>query len=199
MLSATKWQRAGSAKYRHSLPTLGLNGFNGDEQADLKNHGGPDQAVYLYRTEDYAWWSEQLNRALAPGIFGENLSVSGLPEPVRIGDRLAFGDVLLEVTAARIPCSKLAAQMNDVHFVKTFTEAGRPGFYARVLQQGRVQVGDLAEYTPNPDSAPSVLETFRWFLDPKPDAEALEMERANFVTIAAQSQVIYTQRLSRFY
>ncbi len=166
--------QSGIGKTPTQFADLGPDGFTGDAQADLKNHGGPDQAVYLYRTEDYAWWNEELNKTLALGIFGENLSVSGLPETVRIGDRLAFGEVLLEVTAARIPCSKLAAKMNDVHFVKTFTEAGRPGFYARVLQQGCVAVGDPAEYTPNPDAAPSVLETFRWFLEPNPDSKKLK-------------------------
>lgn len=166
--------RSGIGKASTQSANLGPNGFDGDEQADLKNHGGPDQAVYLYRTEDYMWWSERLNKTLTPGTFGENLSVSGLLETVRIGDRLAFGDVLLEVTAARIPCSKLAARMNDPHFVRVFTEAGRPGFYTRVLQGGRITVGDTAAYTPNPDIAPSVLETFRWFLDPRPDTDKLE-------------------------
>ncbi len=153
--------QSGIVKTPTQFADLGLNGFSGDAQAD-KNHGSPDQAAYICRTEDHAWWREKPGK-LTSGISGENLTISGLPETVRIGDRLAFGNLLLEVTAARIPCSKLAARMNDVHFVKTFTEVGRPGFYVRVLRQGRVNVGDNAEYTPNPDAAPSVCETFAGF------------------------------------
>lgn len=159
------------------LPTpyadLSRDGFSGDAQADMKHHGGPDQAAYVYRTEDYTWWAEQLGRTLEPGIFGENLTVSGLPNEVRIGDRLTLGAVLLEVSAPRIPCNKLAARMSDPGFVKTFQRAERPGFYTRVLRAGRVTIGDAVAYTPNPDAAPKVPETFRWFYEKNPDPSAL--------------------------
>lgn len=173
LLIGDKPARSGIRKLPVTSAELYPHGFGGDEQADLKNHGGPDQAVYIYRTEDYAWWAGQLGRTLVPATFGENLTVSGFPEGVRIGDRLVFGEVLLEVSAARIPCDKLAARMNDPRFVKTFRQAERPGFYARVLQGGRLSVGDTAELIPNPEAAPSVLETFRWFYDPSPEAEPL--------------------------
>ncbi len=41
-----------------------------------KHHGGPDQAVYVYGGADYQWWSEQLEKEIAPGTFGENLTIS---------------------------------------------------------------------------------------------------------------------------
>jgi len=174
LLIGDKPARSGIRKLPVTSAELHPHGFGGDEQADLKNHGGPDQAVYLYRTEDYAWWAGQLGRALAPATFGENLTVSGFPDGVRIGDRIGFGGVLLEVSAARIPCDKLAARMNDPKFVKTFRQAERPGFYARVLRAGRLNVGDAAEFIPNPEAAPSVLEAFRWFYEKHPDQVALQ-------------------------
>lgn len=51
-------------------------GLAGDTICDTENHGGLDQAVYVYGTEDYAWWSRQLGQELAPGTFGENLTLS---------------------------------------------------------------------------------------------------------------------------
>lgn len=122
---------------------VGSLGLEGDEQADPRYHGGPDQAVYLYSAEDYAWWSEQLGRELPPGMFGENLTVDRFPEVVRIGDRLRIGEIELEITGPRIPCSKLAARMEDPRFVKRFAQADRPGYYARVLSPGTLQPGTV--------------------------------------------------------
>ena len=89
---------------------IGPEGLDGDVIVDTESHGGPDQAVYVYGTNDYAWWSAALGRDLEPGTFGENLTIGGLESAqFNIGDRLQLGDVILEVTAPRIPCSTLAA------------------------------------------------------------------------------------------
>ena len=88
---------------------VGTLGLVGDVVADREDHGGPDQAIYVYSSEDYAWWGEELGGAPEPGTFGENLTLSSFgPEPVRIGDRYRVGQTLLEVTAPRIPCSTFA-------------------------------------------------------------------------------------------
>jgi MOSC domain-containing protein YiiM len=113
----------------------------GDFVADHKYHGGPDQAVYLYRSEDYGWWADELGRPLDPGTFGENVTVSGLPDDLAIGDRIAAGDVVLEVTAPRTPCGTLAKRMGDKLFVRAFWDAGRPGAYCRVIEAGPLQPG----------------------------------------------------------
>jgi MOSC domain-containing protein YiiM len=107
---------------------VGPLGLEGDEVADRENHGGPDQALYLYTAEDYAWWSAQLGHDLAPGTFGENLTVAGFESAaLAVGDRLRIGDALLEVTAPRIPCATFAARMGDPQWVKCFARADRPG------------------------------------------------------------------------
>ncbi|MGD8417378.1 MAG: MOSC domain-containing protein, partial [Pseudomonadales bacterium] len=105
---------------------LDVLGIDGDAVLNERHHGGPDQAVYLYRQEDYDWWSETLQRPIAPGTFGENLTVSGLPSPdLPIGARLEFDQVLLEVTAPRIPCNTLAERMGDARFARAFVRAER--------------------------------------------------------------------------
>ncbi len=93
---------------------FGAGGVAGDTVANTRHHGGPDQAVYVYPDEDYAWWREQLGRRLPPGIFGENMTIAAAgADPVRVGDRLPVGETLLEVTAPRIPCSVFAARMGE--------------------------------------------------------------------------------------
>lgn len=121
---------------------VGPLGLESDTVVDQKNHGGPDQAVYLYRVEDYAWWSEELGRELAPGDFGENLTIIGLTTPgLAIGTRLRFSEVVLEVTAPRIPCGTFGVRMGDPEFIKAFMRAARTGIYCRVIQAGRISAG----------------------------------------------------------
>src|SRR4051812_49502169 len=79
-------------------------GLDHDAIVDTENHGGFDQAVYLFTQPDYAWWSAHLHAPLAPGTFGENLLLSDMESAAwNIGDRFAIGDVLLEITAPRTP------------------------------------------------------------------------------------------------
>lgn len=121
-------------------------GIDGDTIIDTDVHGGLDQAVYIYTLDDYLWWEKELDRKLTPGIFGENLTISSLGDiPLTIGDRLHIGNVVLEVTAPRIPCFKLAVRMEDPKFGKKFVNAVRPGVYARVLEEGSVSVGDKVD------------------------------------------------------
>lgn len=118
-------------------------GLVGDSICDAKHHGGVDQAVYVYGSADYDWWAAELGRTLAPGTFGENLTIDGLASAaLSIGDRICVGSAVLQVTAPRAPCRTLAARMGDPAFVKRFRQAERPGFYCRVLQEGWVQAGD---------------------------------------------------------
>jgi len=149
-------------------------GLVGDHIGDQEHHGGLDQAVYAYSAEDYDWWMEQLGEALPPGTFGENLTFSSFgPAPLRIGDRFRIGQVLLEVSAPRIPCATLAARMNDPQFVKKFRQAQRPGFYARVLEAGLVRKQDHIEKIAAPAHYVTLVEVFNLWYKKAPDAARL--------------------------
>ena len=125
--------------------------LDGDEQGDRRDHGGPDQAVYAYAREDYEWWEGELGRPLAPGTFGENLTLRGVDvSGARIGERWTIGATVLEVASARIPCWKLGVRMDDPGFVKRFGAAGRPGAYLRVVREGEIAAGDGVEVTSRP-------------------------------------------------
>ncbi len=118
-------------------------GLEGDFIESKKHHGGPDQAVYIYGAADYAWWEKELGTEIQPGTFGENLTISELESgPFNIGDILTVGEVILQVTMPRIPCSTFAARMEDPAWVKKFRQAERPGFYCRVKREGVIKAGD---------------------------------------------------------
>ena len=120
--------------------------LEGDVQVDKRVHGGDAKAVYAYAREDYEWWEAELGRELAPGTFGENLTVRGVDVTgARAGERWRVGGALLEVTEPRLPCFKLGVKMGDNRFLKRFTAAGRPGKYLRIVEEGDVQVGDAIE------------------------------------------------------
>lgn len=149
-------------------------GLTGDAVCDTKNHGGLDQAVYVYGAPDYAWWAVELGVELEPGTFGENLTIDGLESAVaNVGDRLHIGEVLLEVTAPRIPCHVLARRMEDPQFVKKFRAAERPGLYCRVLQTGYVQAGQGVVYEPTPMPIVTILEMYREYYAPALDEATL--------------------------
>jgi MOSC domain-containing protein YiiM len=138
-----------------------------DTIMDTKNHGGPDQAVYIYGQPDYQWWSTALGQELAPGTFGDNLTISGLESSsFSIGDRFQVGSVTLEVTAPRIPCGTLNARMGDPKFVKRFRAAERPGLYCRVIRAGWVQAGDAVILKRYSGKTVSIIEMFRDFYEP---------------------------------
>lgn len=118
--------------------------LEGDAQADLSVHGGPDKAVYAYSLDHYPYWAEGLRRDdLSPGQFGENFTVEGLTEDeVFLGDLFRIGEAVIEVTQPRLPCFKLGLRMGDPKFLKPFLASGRVGFYLRVLEEGTVGAGD---------------------------------------------------------
>jgi Uncharacterized protein conserved in bacteria len=143
------------------------SGLEGDTICDTKHHGGPDQAIYVYGSADYAWWSAELGFELEPGTFGENLTISEFESAsAQIGDRFKIGEVILEITAPRIPCATLSARMGDRSFLKRFRAAERPGAYCRVIQPGTVQAGDPVEFIPTDQPLVGLIESFRYFFEP---------------------------------
>ena len=72
---------------------VGEFNLEGDRQADLRVHGGYSKAVYVYPSEHYEFWREELPEMDLPfGMFGENLTSEGLMEnEVFIGDRIQIG------------------------------------------------------------------------------------------------------------
>lgn len=119
----------------------------GDEQSDLKVHGGPNKAVYAYPIEHYDYWQRELGiDALPYAAFGENLTTSGILETdISIGDRIRIGSAEFIVTQPRLPCYKLGIRFGREDMIQRFMESGRSGFYLAVVQEGALTAGDGLE------------------------------------------------------
>jgi MOSC domain-containing protein YiiM len=129
---------------RVMLRTLNLDG---DRQADLTVHGGRSKAVYVYPSEHYSFWREELPGTELPwGMFGENFTVEGFDEStVNIGDRFRVGSAEVTVTEPRMPCYKLGIKFGRTDILKRFLASGRTGFYLSVQREGEVGAGDEIE------------------------------------------------------
>jgi len=138
-----KSYKSGIGKSEVTAPVMiDAAGLVGDAVCNTKHHGGPDQAILLEGSLTLDWWAVRLGRPIPPGTFGENLVIEGLDNrQMAVGDRLRIGAVLLEATAARIPCNTLATRMGDPKFASLYNEATRPGIYCRVLSGGVLDGG----------------------------------------------------------
>ncbi|WP_411828327.1 MOSC domain-containing protein [Paenibacillus elgii] len=113
--------------------------FEGDGQADLVHHGGREKAICVYPYEHYPFWEKELQRTLAYGAFGENLTVRGLlEEDVCIGDMFKLGEAIVQVSQPRQPCYKLSVRYGLPDMPVKLQETGYTGFYFRVLKEGVV-------------------------------------------------------------
>ncbi len=144
------------------LVRVGWLGLNGDDHAAKVEHGGTEQAVYAYAREDLDWWTEQLGRELRNGEFGENVTTAGLDvNAALIGETWQMGDVVVQVTAPRIPCGTFAAWTGEEHWVKRFAAAGRPGAMLRVLAEGEIGAGTEITVLARPAQHVTVAESMR--------------------------------------
>ncbi len=183
--------KTGIYKFPSAQPVaVGPLGLQGDAVCDQKNHGGPDQAVYVYGSGDYEWWAQELGRNLEPGAFGENLTISGLESAgFNIGDILQMGAVRLQVSAPRIPCSTFAARMDDPLFVKRFRRAGRPGLYCRVLTPGILQAGEAVTVERYTSPTLSIAAMFEEYYDRTLEAAAIRRQLAAPIAARARAQM----------
>jgi MOSC domain-containing protein YiiM len=154
------------------LRTLNLDG---DRQADLTVHGGPDKAVYSYPSEHYGHWRGELPDMELPwGMFGENFTVEGLDESgVNIGDRFRVGEAEVTVTQPRMPCYKLGIKFGRADILKRFLASGRTGFYFSVRREGEVGAGDEVELIGRDENNVTVADITRLYVRDKHDVETM--------------------------
>lgn len=148
---------------------LGPEGLTGDEQADLKNHGGPEKAMLLYAGEHYPRWRQEEGLDLPDGALFENLTLTGpaagFPGPaettVVLGETWRIGTTLVQISQPRSPCWKLARRWDIKDLVLRVQRRGWCGWYVRVLEPGELGAGDDVLLVDRPDAAPTLAEVFR--------------------------------------
>jgi MOSC domain-containing protein YiiM len=139
-------------------------GVAGDHRSDLKHHGHPNQAVYAYSSEDYQWWEKELDRELLPGVFGENLTTTGVNwNEIAVGTVIQIGTAVLQVSTPRIPCGTFQRWLVEEHWVKRFNDAGRWGSYLRVLEPGEFGAGDKIVISQTPNHIVSIKDVAQVF------------------------------------
>jgi len=156
--------------------TVRSHHLEGDAQADLTVHGGIDKAVYAYPFEHYdAWRREVPDLDFPVGVFGENLTITGLKEEdVRIGDRFRVGSAELKVTEPRMPCFKLGMRVGRPEIVQWMLSNHRSGFYLAVMQEGEVIAGDTLERLSREDHNVTVADIFQLYTREKSDPVLLQ-------------------------
>ena len=157
---------------RVMLRTLNLDG---DRQADLSVHGGPEKAVYGYPSEHYAFWKRELPQMELPwGMFGENFTTEGMFETeLNIGDRFRIGSAKVMVTQPRMPCYKLGIRFGRNDMVKRFLASELSGFYFSVLEEGEVGAGDEFELIEKNDSGVRVVDVTRLYSSDRLNVELM--------------------------
>lgn len=144
--------------------TLGLEG---DQVANTRVHGGPDQAVYAFAREDLDAWGERIGGPIRNGGFGENLTTEGIDvNAAELGERWRIGTALLEIAMIRTPCNNFKSWIgvsgfDNARWAKRFAAEARPGPYFRVLEEGVLQAGDEIDVVHRPGHGVTVSEMFR--------------------------------------
>jgi len=158
-----------------SIAVRRLN-LDGDRQADLTVHGGPDKAVYAYPIEHYEYWRTRVPETPTTlGAFGENLTTRDLLEKdLHIGDQVRVGTALLQVAQPRMPCYKLQVRFDRADMTKLFTLSGRSGVYFSVLEEGEVKAGDAIEVVKRDEHKVSIADVYGLYFGRTIDPELLK-------------------------
>jgi ferredoxin-NADP reductase/MOSC domain-containing protein YiiM len=151
--------------------------IDGDGQGDLNGHGGEQRAVMVYQIESYRHWEQHFGRHdFGYGQFGENLTVDGLADDeVCIGDRYRIGEAEFEVTQPRVTCYRVGLRLGEPELPALLVSHHRPGFYMRVLREGRIQASDQITKTRTGPHALSVTDTDALLYLPGRDAAKLRL------------------------
>lgn len=124
-------------------------GLEGDRQRDLDHHGGPDRAVTLFSSDKVTLLQAE-GHPIVVGSLGENLTVAGLDWALFVpGARVNVGEIVLELTTYAAPCRNISGAFigGDLNRINQKLHPGWSRLYARVLEEGMVQVGDPVSLT----------------------------------------------------
>ena len=158
--------QTGIFKYEVDTPLfLGEEDVLNDHVLDRRYHGGTDKACYLYSADHYDFWKNKYQDAdWQWGMFGENLTVSGLDESeIQIGDIFQISEAVVQVSQPRQPCFKLGFRFENQAVVDEFWQLPYPGIYVRVIQAGNVKKGDSLKLIKRDQDSLSVSQVFSLF------------------------------------
>ena len=160
---------------------LGKEIVKDDEVSDRKYHGGIYKACYLFSADEYPYWKN-----LYPhldwdwGMFGENLTISGLDETqLCIGDIYKIGTALVQVSQPREPCFKFGIKFGNQQVLKQFIQHGRSGTYISVLEEGEVKIGDEITLVERSKNGLTIAQLFNLYYAKDKDPELIKLAMNN--------------------
>ncbi|BAX81997.1 MOSC domain-containing protein [Labilibaculum antarcticum] len=172
-----KIEKTGMYKYAvDQAICLAKNDVVNDSVIDRKYHGGADKACYWYSEKHYEFWKEKFPRSdWNYGMFGENLTISELDEGnIKIGDVFKIGNAKVQVSQPRQPCYKLNYRFDCSSMVRQFIDAGFPGIYVRVLEEGEVRKGDELILLESREESLSIREVYNLLYESSKDELKLD-------------------------
>jgi MOSC domain-containing protein YiiM len=180
----------------HTAISINPLGLEGDQQADIRFHGGVEKAVHIYSWSHYALWQREFPESelfRQPGAFGENLSVDLAEHEVCIGDVWLAGTTEVQVTQGRQPCWKLNLRFGIDDMAARVQETLRAGWYCRVLKAGTVQSGDSFELSHREYPAWTIARLLTLIRDRECDTDA--MNEALLLPLTPSWRKLFQRRL----
>ena len=195
---ATRWRSAYFKAPVDGPTVLRLTNLEGDAQADVESHGGPDMAVLCYSFDHYAGWREELALPeLGPGGFAENFTIAGQDEStVCIGDVYEVGEAVVQVSKSRAPCVNISRRWERPDLLRRVEDSGRHGWYLRVQQEGMVEAGLDLRLLERPHPGWTVrraADVIRW----RKREQALAAELARCEALAGDTRTVLERALGR--
>jgi len=175
-------ERTGIFKYP---TTKGLfltkNDVKGDTVIDRVHHGGINKACYLFSADYYPYWKERYpEHEWDWGMFGENLTVSGMDEAqIRVGNIYKIGDATVQVSQPREPCYKLGIRFGTQEILKQFIKHNHPGTYVKILKEGKVVTGDVLEVQKKSTNSLTVQQFYELMFQKEKPKKILELFMSN--------------------
>jgi len=148
--------RTGIRKKPIDSGLLHVDGFPGDASSEAGYHT-PAKAVHLFCNEHYPVVEGSLGTQQPCPAFGEDLTTSGLLEQdVYVGDELRIGEALIGVTQPTERCRTIGRRLGLPKIPKVLHQLEACGFYARVIEPGKLSVMDMVRLHARPQSIWSI-------------------------------------------
>ncbi|MGD6960353.1 MOSC domain-containing protein [Rossellomorea aquimaris] len=140
-----------------------------DDVENHEFHGGSERVICVYPYEHYTYFEKIYSTTLPKAAFGENLTVTGMPETnVCIGDIYKIGNTILQVSQGRFPCSTINKHTSINTLLKKVVETGYTGYFFRVLEEGTITIQSeikLLEKHPKRMSIADIHHTYFHYKD----------------------------------
>ncbi len=175
-------EQTGIFKYPVEAPLLLTKlDVSDDTIIDRVHHGGTNKACYIFSMEQYPYWKELYpNLEWDWGMFGENLTVSGMDESImRIGDVYKIGSALVQVSQPREPCYKLGVRFKDQQVLRQFISHAHSGTYVRILEEGKVSKGDALQLVEQSENSFTVKQFFELLYAKQKSSEMIQLALDN--------------------